>query len=138
LAWESIDAEKETLQLSEAQQNQIKDNLAGNKSSSAKGKLREAVWQSYNKVFLLGKDNQIRQVELGRHNSTSATNLLNLIERELARVDEITSGVNPQFLVRNWPPAFKEWSTKSVKDAFFASPQFPRIKSARLCTFFEH
>jgi hypothetical protein len=26
-----------------------------------------------------------------------------------------------------WPPAFKEWSTKSVRDAFFASPQFPRL-----------
>jgi hypothetical protein len=29
--------------------------------------------------------------------------------------------------VRNWPPAFKEWNTKSVRDAFFASPQFPRL-----------
>jgi hypothetical protein len=36
-------------------------------------------------------------------------------------------GVSPNFLVRNWPPAFKEWSTKSVRDAFFASPQFPRL-----------
>jgi hypothetical protein len=35
--------------------------------------------------------------------------------------------VSPSFLDRNWPPAFKEWSTKSVRDAFFASPQFPRL-----------
>ena len=35
--------------------------------------------------------------------------------------------MSPNFLVRNWPPAFKEWSTKSVRDAFFASPQFPRL-----------
>jgi hypothetical protein len=34
---------------------------------------------------------------------------------------------SPNFLVRNWPPAFKEWSTKAVRDAFFASPQFPRL-----------
>src|SRR5262249_43949152 len=26
-----------------------------------------------------------------------------------------------------WPPAFKEWSTKAVRDAFFASPQLPRL-----------
>jgi hypothetical protein len=32
--------------------------------------------------------------------------------------------------VRNWPPAFKEWSTKSVRDAFYASPQFPRLINA--------
>jgi hypothetical protein len=35
--------------------------------------------------------------------------------------------VSPNFLVRNWPPVFKEWNTKSVRDAFFASPQFPRL-----------
>ena len=35
--------------------------------------------------------------------------------------------MSPNFLVRNWPPAFKEWSTKAVRDAFFASPQFPRL-----------
>ncbi len=26
-----------------------------------------------------------------------------------------------------WPPAVPEWSTKGVRDAFFASPQFPRL-----------
>ncbi|MDG6219388.1 MAG: AAA family ATPase, partial [Candidatus Thermoplasmatota archaeon] len=30
-------------------------------------------------------------------------------------------------LARNWPPAFKEWNTRSVRDAFFASPRFPRL-----------
>ena len=34
---------------------------------------------------------------------------------------------SPNLLVRNWPPAFTEWSTKSVRDAFFASPQFCRL-----------
>jgi hypothetical protein len=38
-----------------------------------------------------------------------------------------TSGASSAFLVRNWPPAFKEWSTKAVRDAFFASPLFPRL-----------
>lgn len=34
---------------------------------------------------------------------------------------------SPNFLVRNWPPAFKEWSIRSVRDVFFASPKFPRL-----------
>ncbi|MCA9445224.1 MAG: AAA family ATPase, partial [Candidatus Omnitrophica bacterium] len=38
--------------------------------------------------------------------------------------------INPRFLERNWPPAFKAWSTKQVHDAFFASPKFPRLLNA--------
>jgi hypothetical protein len=34
--------------------------------------------------------------------------------------------VSAAFLTRHWP-AFKEWSTKAVRDAFFASPLFPRL-----------
>src|SRR5262249_45805557 len=30
-------------------------------------------------------------------------------------------------LVRFWPPALTEWSTKAVRDAFFASPALPRL-----------
>ena len=40
---------------------------------------------------------------------------------------ETTTEVNPVFLVRNWPPAFIAWSTKNVRDAFYQSPQFPRL-----------
>jgi hypothetical protein len=43
---------------------------------------------------------------------------------------DIEDAVSPNFLARNWPPAFKEWSTKAVRDAFFASPQFPRLINA--------
>ena len=45
----------------------------------------------------------------------------------LRQEGEIEKEVRRRFLVRNWPPAFIEWSTKSVRDAFFASPQFPRL-----------
>src|SRR5438309_8958865 len=40
---------------------------------------------------------------------------------------DLETGISPNFLVRNWPPAFKEWNTKSVRDSFFASPLFPRL-----------
>jgi hypothetical protein len=35
--------------------------------------------------------------------------------------------VSPPFLARNWPSALEEWSTKAVRDVFFASPKFPRL-----------
>ena len=40
---------------------------------------------------------------------------------DLRQNDEIQTGISPSFLVRNWPPAFKEWSTKAVREAFYAS-----------------
>ena len=36
-------------------------------------------------------------------------------------------GVSPTFITRYWPPALPEWSTRSVRDAFYASPKFPRL-----------
>ena len=53
-----------------------------------------------------------------------------LILRTLRQTDDIEKSVSPRFLVRNWPPAFKEWNTKAVRDAFYASPQFPRLLNA--------
>jgi hypothetical protein len=41
-----------------------------------------------------------------------------------------SASISPGFLVRNWSPAFKEWSTRSIRDAFYASPVFPRLLNA--------
>jgi hypothetical protein len=60
--------------------------------------------------------------------SSAATDLVSLIVTRLSSDGDLeTKGISPSFLIRNWPPAFKEWSTKSVRDAFFAAPQFPRL-----------
>jgi hypothetical protein len=40
---------------------------------------------------------------------------------------DVETLLHASLTVTYWPPAFKEWSTKSVRDAFFASPQFPRL-----------
>jgi hypothetical protein len=32
--------------------------------------------------------------------------------------------------VRNWSPAFREWGTRAIRDAFYASPVFPRLLNA--------
>jgi hypothetical protein len=122
LAWETIDEEKGDLQLSETQKEQLKGNL-----SRARGDLKESVWQTYNRVYLLGKDNKLKLIDLGRQNSSSATNLLMLIIRELRKYGDVEDMISPSYLVRNWPPAFTEWSTKGVRDAIYASPQFPRL-----------
>jgi hypothetical protein len=122
LAWETINEEWEDLQLSETQREQLKRNLA-----RAKDELEGAVWQVYNRLYLLGKDNSLKEIELGRHNASSAANLLTLIIRELRKYGDVEEAISPAYLVRNWPPAFLEWSTKGVRDAIYASPQFPRL-----------
>jgi hypothetical protein len=53
-----------------------------------------------------------------------------LVLNRLRQDGDIEDAVSPNFLARNWPPAFKEWSTKAVRDSFFASPQFPRLLNA--------
>ena len=77
--------------------------------------------------MLLGKDNRLRTIDIGPTNSSAANSLLTLIVRELRKYGEVDDSPSPNFLVRNWPPAFVEWSTKSIRDACFASPQFPKL-----------
>src|SRR6266576_6196292 len=78
--------------------------------------------------MLLGKDNPVKRVDLGLVHSSAVADLVSLIVTRLSSDGDLeTKGISPAFLIRNWSPAFKEWATKSVRDAFFASPQFPRL-----------
>jgi hypothetical protein len=124
LAWEKIHDEAEQLHLNERQNRELNEKIG-----KAKRDLREAVWRSYKNLAYLGKDNGISWIDLGLIHSSSAKTLVDLYVQQLRQKDIITSSFSPNFLVKNWPPAFKEWSTKSVRDAFFASPQFPRLLS---------
>ena len=124
LAWEAIDEEAPDLKLDDAQIRQLDENL-----KKARRDLRESIWRSYNLLMLLGKDNALKKVDMGLMNASSGTDMTSRILNELQKSDDLASGVSPQLLVRNWP-AMKEWSTKAVRDAFFASPKFPRILSA--------
>jgi len=121
LAWHAIKDEEED-KLDAAQQAQLAENL-----KKAQRDLKECVWRTYKNVALLGKDNKVRVVDLGLVHSSQANSMVKLIVDRLRQEGDIETGVSPNFLVRNWPPAFTEWSTKSVRDAFFASPQFPRL-----------
>lgn len=121
LAWEDIDAE-ESDRLDDSQRSQLSQSL-----KKGQRDLREAVWRSYKNIALLGRDNQIRTIDLGLVHSSAADSMAGLILGRLRQEDEAVDGVNPNFLVRNWPPALTEWSTRAVRDAFFASPKFPRL-----------
>ncbi len=120
IAWTDIADEK--LNLDDAQKRQLEANL-----KKAKSSLKEAVWRTYKHVMLLNKDNALREIDLGLPTSSSAESMCKLILLNLQQTDEVQKKVSPRFLTRNWPPAFTEWSTRSVRDAFYASPRFPRL-----------
>jgi hypothetical protein len=122
LAWDEIQKELPGINVDTTQIAQLEDNI-----KKSRRDLRDSVWRSYNNIALLGKNNEIRFIDLGNMHSSAATSIIQFIVNELVHVDEIQSGISPNLLVRNWPPAFREWSTKAVRDAFFASPLFPRL-----------
>lgn len=125
LAWQAIQDEADDLKLDEAQKKQLAENI-----HKAKRDLKESIWRAYKHLFLLAKDNTVKMVDLGLvHSSAADTTISNILNR-LSADGDVEKGVSPNFLVRNWPPAFKEWATKSVRDAFYASPVFPRLLNA--------
>lgn len=121
LAWEDIRDEEDHLRLDESQQRQLAENV-----KKAQRDLREAVWRTYKHLVLLGKDNTLQNKDLGLVHSSAAADLVNFLLNRLRGDGEVEPAVSPTFLARHWP-AMKEWSTKAVRDAFFASPMFPRL-----------
>ncbi|MGP8234160.1 MAG: ATP-binding protein [Limisphaerales bacterium] len=121
LAWAAI--EDDDLNLDETQSRQLAENL-----KRARRDLKETIWRTYKNLILLGKDNAIQRVDMGLVTSSAATDIVSYVTNRLSSDGQIeTKGISASFLIRNWPPAFKEWPTKAVRDAFFASPKFPRL-----------
>jgi len=118
LAWEDI-------RENEARQEQLDNNLKTSKSD-----LKEAVWRAYHHVAVWGEDQKPRFIDLGLVTSSSANNLTELIIQRLRTEEIVVDQVGPNFLIRNWNPAFPAWSTRALRDAFFASPIFPRLLDA--------
>lgn len=121
LAWEAIQDEEDDLRLDETQKRHLLENV-----KKAQRDLKEAVWRTYKIVLLLAKDNTIRIVDLGLVHSSSGESMMKFIIEQLRKEGEIEPSLSANFVAKNWP-AFKEWSTKAVRDAVFASPQFPRL-----------
>jgi hypothetical protein len=125
LAWEEIQIELPEINVDDAQRSQLVESI-----KKAQRDLKETVWRTYKNVMLLGKDNQVRTIDLGLVHRSASESLIQFIVSQLRQVDEIQSGISPSFLMRNWSPAFKEWSTRAIRDAFYASPVFPRLLNA--------
>ena len=113
---------EERERLNDSQKRQLDENL-----KKSQRDLKECVWRSYKNIALLGKDNKIRTVDLGMITSSMARTMVELILNRLRQDGDLEDTISPRFIVRNWSPAFTEWSTKAVRDAFFASPLFPRL-----------
>jgi Protein of unknown function (DUF499) len=122
LAWEDIADEEDDLRLDEAQRRQLAENV-----KKAQRDAKEIVWRTYKNLMLLGMDNNWKTIDLGLVHSSAANSIVELILNRLRQDGDIEVAVSPNFISKHWPPAFKEWSTKSLRDAFFASPQFPRL-----------
>lgn len=125
MAWEDIQDEEGDLRLDESQKRQLSESV-----KKAQRDVREAVWRTYKFILLLAKDGSFRTIDMGLTHSSAANSLTDLVLSRLQQDDEIVcdEGVKPDLLVRHWPPALPEWSTRSVRDAFYASPQFPRLR----------
>lgn len=122
IAWEAIQAEEDDLKLDDIQKRQLAESV-----KRAQRDLKESIWRAYKNIILLDKNNKLKTTDLGLVHSSAAENLVTLILNRLRQDGEIEKEISPNFIVRNWPPAFIEWSTKSLRDAFFASPLFPRL-----------
>ena len=122
LAWQAIEADSAELHLDEAQERQLAENL-----KKAQRDLKESVWRSYNQVLLLGKSGGMRQVPLGLVHSSAATTPIENILNRLTADGDLDKGISVRLLLKNWSGAFTEWPTKSVRDALYASPQFPLV-----------
>ena len=122
LAWEEIANDDDIRsRLDDAQLRQVDAS-----TKKAKRDLQDAIWRAYKWVLFLGKDNAIKEMDLGLIHSSADNSLGELIRNRLTQVDELTDGVGANTLLRNWPP-FKEWTTKAVRDAFYASPALRRL-----------
>lgn len=122
LAWEDIQGDPETVKrLSKAQVEQLGENV-----TKTKKEFSEALARSYRHLYLLGKDNRLK------HQDFDGQNRGNFVEQILARlekIEELTDKFAAHKLVPLWPATATEWSTKEARDAFFASPLLPRLRS---------
>ncbi len=122
IAWEAIQSEEDELKLDDIQKRQLSESV-----KRAQRDLKESIWRAYKDIILLDKNNKLKTIDLGLVHSSAAENLVTLVLNRLRQDGEIEKEISPNFIVRNWPPAFVEWSTKALRDTFFASPLFPRL-----------
>jgi len=131
LALESLEGEIAQLPLDEVELRRLNRQLADLKGRAQRD-LKEHIWQAYRYVILLDEGGTLKEVDLGPLHSSAGESLVGLIQARLKQEGLLEESVTPDFLARNWPPALAEWSTKGMRDAFYASPQFPRLADGQV------
>jgi len=121
LALEDIQDE-ELQKLDESQKNQLSRSI-----QTSKRDLNESIWRTYKHVALLGRNNAIETIDLGLVHSSASSSMADFILHRLIELGHAEKNIGAAFLVRNWPPAHVEWSTRAARDSFYASPKFPRL-----------
>ncbi|MDG6249838.1 DUF499 domain-containing protein [Methanocalculus sp.] len=122
LAWKEVSDETNTLNLDDGQRSQVRQYV-----ESTKRAIKERVWETYNMVGLYTENDEIDLIDLGRVNSSASESISRLITSRLSQLEKLTDTVGSGFLVRNWSRVSPEWSTRQIRDAFFALPHFPRV-----------
>jgi len=87
------------------------------------------VWEAYSIVGLYADSDTIEYVDLGRITSSASESLSRLIASRLVQLEKLTESIGPSFLVRNWTKVSDTWSSRQLRDAFYALPQFPRVSN---------
>lgn len=135
LAWqdifEEIQAGQTLQQLDQAERDkllrQVKERLEKSRLD-----LRDEVWRTYRHIGLLkaseaAENASFELLDLGPASASAASSLTERILQQLRQADHVSDSIGPAFLARNWGGRPKEWNTKALRDAFFASPKFPRL-----------
>lgn len=122
LAWEEIYDEAEELNFDESQLRSVKENV-----ERAKRDIKEQVWKTYKNLVFLEKNNDLQTEDMGLMHTSMSKNIIDYYVSQLISKSIVSEDISANFLLRNWPPAFIDWSTKNVRDAFFASPKFPKL-----------
>ncbi len=121
-AWKALADEAPSLELDEDSRRQLAE-----QQKRAERDLVEAVWRSYHRLAFLGADGELAEEDLGLLHSSAAESMMALVQARLRQRDELTESLAPSRVVQAWPKSQREWSTKALRDAVYASPVFPRL-----------
>ncbi len=123
IAWRDIAGDTEARKrLDEVQLDEV-----ATKVKNAARDLKDEVWKTYSHLLYLDKDGTVKEKSLGQSLTSTAPSLVDYILTRLLEGDEVVAVPGVKWLNKAWPQGFQEWSTKSARDAFFASPLLPRL-----------
>ncbi|MDP9331483.1 MAG: DUF499 domain-containing protein [Actinomycetota bacterium] len=130
VAWRSLEEESGGDDFDDEQRRELAE-----RTRHAGLDLKEAVWKAYRTLVFLGQSGNLEVKDLGLLHSSAAESMQALIQGRLRQDDELTDGLSPNQVVRNWPKsgadlASPEWSTRQLRDAVFASPRFTRLSDS--------